>query len=235
MSGQRGGSGDPLPDGDAQSPSPAESRRDTTRVEAFSDGVFAVAITLLVLNLVVPPHLPGGLLHALGELWPAYLAYLASFLFVGVSWVNHHGVFRRLRSVDRGLCWVNLGILITVVPTPFPTAVLANALRDGNAVDSGTAAAFYGFVFATDAVAWFCFLTYAGRHPHLLHRESDGRLLRLDGLRGLLGIVSYGAAGLLGYLVSPLVALIIYVLLPIFYALTSEGLQGLPGFVRGRH
>ena len=216
------------------SPSSGELRRDTTRVEAFSDGVFAVAITLLVLNLVVPPHAPGGLFHALVGLWPAYVAYLASFLFVGVSWVNHHAVFKRLRSVDRGLCWVNLGILLTVVPTPFPTAVLANALRDGNGIDSNTAAAFYGFVLATDAIAWFFFLTYAGRHPHLLHHESDARLLRVDGLRGLLGIVSYGAAGVLGYLVSPLVALVIYVLLPVFYALTSEGLRDMPAIARGR-
>lgn len=214
--------------------SATEARRDTSRVEAFSDGVFAVAITLLVLNLVVPPHPAGGLLRALGDLWPAYVAYLASFLFVGTSWVNHHGVFRRLRSVDRGLCWVNLGILLTVVPTPFPTAVLANALRDGNAADSSTAAAFYGLVLATDAIAWFVFFQYAGRHPHLLHRESDAKLLRLDGLRGLLGIVSYGGAAIVGYLVSPVIALIIYVVLPVFYALTSEGLSGMPAIVRGR-
>lgn len=226
--------GSPAPElNDSTSPpSAAELRRDTTRVEAFSDGVFAVAITLLVLNLVVPPHRPGGLFHSLVELWPAYVAYLASFLFVGVSWVNHHSAFKRLRSVDRGLCWVNLGILLTVVPTPFPTAVLANALRDGNPVDSGTAAAFYGFVLATDAIAWFFFLTYAGRHQHLLHRESDARLLRIDGLRGLLGIVSYGAAGILGWLVSPLLALVFYLLLPVFYALTSEGLRGVPAIAR---
>jgi uncharacterized membrane protein len=172
------------------------------------------------------------LLRALGDLWPAYLAYLASFLFVGVSWVNHHALFKRIRSVDRGLCWVNLGILLTVVPTPFPTAVIANALRDGNIVDSKTAAGFYGFVFATDAIAWFFTLQYAGRHPHLLHHASDGKLLRMDGLRGLLGIVSYGGAAVLGYVVSPLAALVIFVCLPVFYGLTSEGLQGAPAIAR---
>lgn len=215
-------------------PSATEVRRDTSRVEAFSDGVFAVAITLLVLNLVVPPHQPGGLLHALGDLWPAYLAYLASFLFVGVSWVNHHALFRRIRSMDRGLSWVNLVLLLTVVPTPFPTAVLADALREGNALDSNTAAAFYGLVLSTDAIAWFFLLTYAGRHPHLLHHESDAKLLRVDGLRALLGIVSYGGAGLLGFLVSPLIALVIFVCLPVFYGLTSEGLRGAPAITRRR-
>lgn len=214
--------------------SATEARRDTSRVEAFSDGVYAVAITLLVLNLVVPPHPPGGLLRALGDEWPAYVAYLASFLFVGTSWVNHHGVFGRLRSVDRGLCWVNLGILITVVPTPFPTAVLANTLGGANAADRSTAAAFYGVVLATHAVAWFFFMQYAGRHPHLLLHESDAKLLRLDGLRGLLGIVFYGAAAIVGYLVSPVIALVIYVVLPIFYALTSEGLRGMPGIAPRR-
>lgn len=221
-------------DSPAHAPSAAELRRDTGRVEAFSDGVFAVAITLLVLNLVVPPHEPGGLLRALIDLWPAYMAYLASFLFVGVSWVNHHALFKGIRSVDRGLMWVNLAILLTVVPTPFPTAVLANALRDGNAVDSHTAAGFYALVLATDAIAWFFILQYAGRHPHLLHDESDAPRLRIDGLRALLGIVSYGAAGILGYLVSPLIALVIFVCLPVFYGLTSEGLRSVPARARGR-
>lgn len=201
-----------------------ELRRDTNRIEAFSDGVFAVAITLLVLNLVVPPHPPGGLLKALLDLWPAYIAYLASFIWVGVVWVNHHAVFKRIRAVDRGLFWVNLFILVTVVATPFPTAVLATALREGNAADSKTAVVLYAVIFALNAVAWFCFFGYIWRRPHLLRREGDARYLRVDGRRAPLGLISYGVAAVLG-VVNPLISLVIFVLLPFFYGVTSDGLR----------
>lgn len=207
----------------------AERRRDTGRVEAFSDGVYAVAITLLVLNVVVPAHAPGRLLAALGDLWPAYVAYLGSFLFVGVSWVNHHSLFRRIHAVDAGFLWVNILLLLTIVPTPFPTGVLAGALRDGNAADGRTAAALYGVVLALHAVGWTAILQYAWRHPRLLHRESDAKFLRIDSLRAPFGVVMYGGAGALGYFVSPVIALAIFVALPIFYGLTAEGLRGAPG------
>lgn len=219
----------PEEDNPLRSVAGAERRRDTSRVEAFSDGVYAVAITLLVLNLVVPAHAPGGLARALGDLWPAYVAYLGSFLFVGVSWVNHHSLFRRIRAVDAGFLWVNMVLLLTIVPTPFPTAVLANALGDGNAADSRTAAALYGIVLALHAVGWTVILQYSWRHPTLLHRKSDAKFLRMDSLRAPFGLIVYGGAGALGYFVSPVIALAIFVALPIFYGLTAEGLRGAPG------
>ena len=204
----------------------AERRRDTGRVEAFSDGVYAVAITLLVLNLVVPAHAPGGLARALGDLWPAYVAYLGSFLFVGVSWVNHHNLFRRIRAVDAGFLWANMFLLLTIVPTPFPTAVLANALGAGNAADSRTAAALYGLALALHAVGWTVIFQYSSRHPRLLHRDSDAKFIRMDSIRAPFGLIVYGGAGALGYFVSPVIALAIFAALPIFYAVTSEGLRG---------
>ena len=204
----------------------AEQRRDTSRVEAFSNGVYAVAITLLVLNLAVPAHPPGGLMRALGDVWPAYVAYLGSFVFVGVSWVNHHAAFKRIRAVDLGFLWVNLGLLVTIVPTPFPTAVLANALRDGNPADGKTAAALYGLVLALHAVGWTAFLQYASRNPKLLRRGGDAKFMRMDSLRAPFGVVLYGCAGALGYFVSPVIALAIFAALPIFYAATAEGWRG---------
>lgn len=206
-------------------PPSAELRRDTSRVEAFSDGVYAVAITLLVLNLVVPPHPPGGLFRELVNLWPAYVSYLASFLFVGVSWVNHHGAFKRIREVDAGLLWVNLVLLLTVVPVPFPTAVLANALRDGNAADSKTAVALYGLTIALHAFGWLCFLQYLSRRTKLLRRTSDGTFIRIDVRRAPFGIVAYGAAAVVGYFVNPLIALGVFAVFPIFYGVTAEGLR----------
>ena len=82
---------------------------DTARVEAFSDGVLAIVITLLVLDLRVPAHEPGKLLDGLLDEWPTYVAFVTSFLYVGIVWLNHHAAFRRIRLVDRGLHWVNLG------------------------------------------------------------------------------------------------------------------------------
>ena len=165
-------------------------------------------------------------MRALGDLWPAYVAYLGSFLFVAVSWVNHHAAFKRIRAVDTGFVWVNLGLLLTIVPTPFPTAVLANALGDGNPADSKTAAALYGLVFALHAVAWTAFLQYASRHPKLLHRDGDADFMRMDSLRAPFGLILYGGAGALGYFVSPVIALAIFVALPVFYGVTSEGWRG---------
>jgi hypothetical protein len=100
---------------------------DTGRTEAFSDGVFAITITLLVLNLEVPEHPLGELLHALLSQWPSYVAFSVSFLYVGIVWLNHHALFRLVRHSSLGLNWANLGVLFGTVLLPFPTAVLAGA------------------------------------------------------------------------------------------------------------
>ena len=86
---------------------------DTGRAEAFSDGVIAIIITLLVLDLRPPGGEPGGLLRGLLRQWPTYLAYVTSYVYVGVVWLNHKAMFRRIRSIDRGLHWANFGILFT--------------------------------------------------------------------------------------------------------------------------
>ncbi|HEV3096342.1 MAG TPA: TMEM175 family protein, partial [Candidatus Dormibacteraeota bacterium] len=89
------------------------------RVEAFSDGVFAVAITLLIFNIQIDKTAPGGLLHALLGAWPKYAAYVASFLTIGVMWLNHHGMFSRLVRIDRALSFLNLLLLMVIVFLPF--------------------------------------------------------------------------------------------------------------------
>ena len=104
------------------------------RVEAFSDGVFAIAITLLILDLAVPPRAStpdGYLAAALGHEWPSYFAYLVSFLVIGIIWVNHHSVFARVRQVDRVVLFANLLLLLTVSAIPFPTQLLAEYLTGG--------------------------------------------------------------------------------------------------------
>lgn len=122
---------------------------ETARIEAFSDGVFAVAITLLIFQIHVPPHEPpGGLRAALVDLWPSYLAFLASFMTIGVMWLNHHRVFAMIAKKDDGLIVLNLLLLLVVTWLPFPTALLAEHLR-GPHRDQQTA----GLVYATSLLA----------------------------------------------------------------------------------
>ena len=105
----------------------------TGRLEAFSDGVFAVAITLLVLDLHVDPASGRTLAAQLGAEWPAFAAYSLSFLVIGVVWVNHHALLSLAARTDRKLLFYNLILLMWVAVIPFTTATLADYLRDGGA------------------------------------------------------------------------------------------------------
>jgi uncharacterized membrane protein len=124
--------------------SPAVSR-DTVRLVAFSDGVFAISITLLVLE-IKPPTSDENLLHGLLALWPSYLAYAVTFLFIGQVWANHHVMFDHIRAADRFVLLLNTLLLMVVAFLPFATSVLAEALRSGHG--QRTAVAFYGIAFA---------------------------------------------------------------------------------------
>jgi len=124
---------------------------DRGRLEAFSDGVFAVAITLLVLNLAVAGpgtrlHPNPPLLHQLGHLWPAFAAYVLSFFMIGIIWVNHHVLIRSIKAVDRTLLFLNLVLLLFVVLIPFATAIVADYGLSNNK-DGRVAMVLYGLVF----------------------------------------------------------------------------------------
>src|SRR5207248_1720487 len=120
---------------------PQDWRVTTSRLEAFSDGVFAIAITLLVLEFGVDTathDLGSQLLH----IWPSYLAYVTSFLTIGVIWVNHHALFDFVGRVDRALLFLNTLLLLVIAFTPFPTRLIAEFLREGD--NERTAALAYG-------------------------------------------------------------------------------------------
>ena len=119
---------------------------DRSRLEAFSDGVFAVAITLLALNLTVggPGH--GHLIDQLHGRWPAFLAYLISFFMIGIVWVNHHVLVRSITAVDRMLLFLNLVLLLFVVLIPFATATEADYFPH-NSLDAQLAMTLYAGVF----------------------------------------------------------------------------------------
>ncbi len=105
---------------------------ETGRIEAFSDGVFAIAITLLILEIKVPQDPGGGLGSALLHLWPSYLAFLASFFTIGVMWMNHHRLFTLIGAATDTLIGLNLLLLLGVTWIPFPTALLAEHLTTSN-------------------------------------------------------------------------------------------------------
>jgi uncharacterized membrane protein len=139
---------------------------DTARLEAFSDGVFAIAITLLILEIRLP-ETHGSLSHLLGELWPSYLAYVLSFATIGIMWANHHSIFRLIARTTHGLIVANLLLLMTISFLPFPTGVLAEHLSEGGA-DQRSAALFYSGTFIVIAIAFQILWQTAGRTYRLI-------------------------------------------------------------------
>lgn len=189
-------------------------RSESNRVEAFSDGVFSIAITLLVLELAVPA-VSGDFGRDLVEEGVTYVAYLAAFATIGVLWMGHHTVFTRIAAVDSGLLWRNLVLLLTVSVVPFPTAVIASAYRIGTPGDQAAAVVAYAAVGMASGVAWTLLFTYLRRRPDLLDPASDPRWFRLT--ESLVTLVGYGVAGLIGWLVSPAIALAIFLVFPVLY------------------
>ena len=206
---------------------------DPHRATGFSDAVFAIVITLLALDLIPPEREPGHLLSGLVDQWPSYVAYVASYLTIGVAWTNHRAVFHHIRRMDWGLYWVNLAVLFATGVLPFPTAVVAEAFRAGNFDDERTAVGLYTVIGILGTLSWLLFWQYLSGHPELLAHEEDDVFFASERTRAVIGAVFYAGAGLLGFLVAPKLALAIFVLGPIFYALTSEGLPRLPGSGRG--
>ncbi|MEV1155864.1 TMEM175 family protein [Micromonospora chokoriensis] len=200
------------------------TRSDTSRAVAFSDGILAIIITLLVLDLQVPDVPPGRLLPGLLSQWPSYAAYLASYSYVAVVWLNHKAAFNRIQQTDRGLHWVNLFVLFSTALLPFPTAVVSHALQEHNNMDQRVAIAFYALIGALLCAAWLAFYHYLAKNPDLLKDQAKGGFFPVERFRALAGVVLYVLGGLVGYLVAPLIGLAIFVLLPVFYAITSAGL-----------
>lgn len=146
---------------------------ESSRVEAFSDGVFAIAITLLVLDLVVPSRETShveGLGAALGAEWPSYFAYVVSFLVIGIIWINHHAMFTLVDRVNRRVLFVNLALLLTVSIIPFPTRLLAEYLLEE---DAGIAAAVYSVTMFAMGIAFASLWLAITADARLLHTPID--------------------------------------------------------------
>jgi uncharacterized membrane protein len=191
--------------------------QDPARLEAFSDGVFSIAITLLVLEIGVPDVPKGASLwSALGDQWPSYAAYVVSFLVIGIMWANHHTLFGYIAKVDRTVIFLNLLLLLVVALIPWPTNLVADYLaRGGN--EAKTAVAVYGLVNVAVAVAFSSFWWYVNKTQHLLHPDVDRAAARATVPRFALGLVAYPLTVALAF-VWPVLTLAIHGAIAVYYA-----------------
>ena len=190
----------------------------TNRLESFSDGVIAVAVTLLVLDIKVPPQSGHEtLFHALVHNWPHYAAYGVSFMTIGIIWINHHAMIGRLAQADHSILILNLLLLMSIVLLPFATELMAAYLR----ATSGQqlAAAVYSGAFLLMS------LVFSALNRHILLNRAHMLRVQLPLAerrrvlgRALTGLIPYVVATALA-VVSPYVTLIICAAVAVFYAL----------------
>jgi len=197
----------------------------TTRLEAFSDGVFAIAITLLVLEIRLPPEADiehgGGLARTLLGLWPSYAGYAVSFVTVGIMWANHHEVIKLMSGVDHGLIVWNLLLLMAISFTPFPTAVMAEHLPHPG-WDRNVAVAFYCGSFTLTALFYNLLWRNASRQRRLIRAHVSDERVRAITRAYAPGTFIYGAATAIAFLSVP-AALAIVAGLALFYILPKRG------------
>jgi len=202
---------------------------ETSRIEAFSDGVFAIAITLLIIEIHVPGRSQSETLgHELLRLWPSYLAYLTSFLTIGVMWVNHHHVFSLIDRADRTLMFLNTLLLMMIAFVPFPTAVLADFIRTDGA---RAGAVLYGSTMTVTAILFFVWWRYVSKDRRLIAEEVRDEDVADITKAYTPGTLMYGGAALLAF-ASPWVSAALYLLIALFYALPLA--QWRAGLRRGR-
>ena len=197
---------------------------DTSRIEAFSDGVFAIAITLLVLELHIP-ELEGDerLWPALVKEWPQFAAYLTSFAILGIMWVNHHSMFRQIRRADRGLMFLNLLLLLWAALLPFPTSLFAEHLED-ESINANVAAAVYSANLTLAAIAFSAIWWHVLRN-HLVDHDMDKTQMRRSLLRYSLGTVIYGACIGLSFISAQATLLVVF-LLAVYYGFEQVRTRG---------
>ena len=197
-------------------------RGDTGRMEAFSDGVFAIAITLLILEVRIEQSpeesLAGALHHALPEIG----AYVASFLQIGIMWANHHALFRLVDRVDQLMLLFNLLLLGCVSFLPLPTRLVA---EHTSGADARTAVLLYGGTLTANAVA-FNLIWWRAVQANLLIDGVQSAFVRDVSVRYLLGMIAYGAATLIAF-ISPRTAVLVTVVLALIFLLGPSPRSGL--------
>jgi uncharacterized membrane protein len=188
----------------------------TQRLEAFSDGVIAIAITLLVLQIEVPNARQGDLFDALVELWPSYVAFILSFVVIGIMWVSHHSMFERIANVDRELLFLNLLLLMGIAFLPFPTALLAGYAKDGGQ-NAQFAAATYSATMMLIGIFFVLMWHHLYRRPHLLVEGIGVERARIAMYRSMVGPIVYGLSIGLAF-VSAAACFVVYFLIALYFA-----------------
>jgi uncharacterized membrane protein len=189
---------------------------ETARVEAFSDGVYAIAITLLILEIKIPQPGPIPLSQQLLRQWPSYISFVISFAFIGIMWINHHRMFTHIKRSDNGLLILNLLLLLGVCAVPFPTAVLAAHLGQAG---QRTATLLYNGTYVFIAVFFNLLWKYASSpRRHLLGHDVDADMVARISRQYAFGPVPYLVCFALAY-VSVAASLILSAALACFFAL----------------
>lgn len=201
-----------------------QQEKETARIEAFSDAIFAVAITLLVLDIHMPltaegEFIPddGALGMALLNQWPVYLAFLTSFATIGIIWINHHRLFTHIKSSNNTLLALNLLLLFTIVFVPFPTSLLAEYLQPGYHL----AAIIYSATFFIMAICFNLLWRYAAHNNRLLDKKADPEAVQAITRQYSFGPVFYLIALILAFIYAP-ASIAWNLLLALFYALPGE-------------
>jgi uncharacterized membrane protein len=190
---------------------------ETARLETFADGVFAIAATLLIIDVSVraPGHELG---HAVLDAWPQYAAYAVSFITIGIMWVNHHTCMRMIDRFDRLFLTINLLLLMCIAFVPFPTRLIAEHFHDSGL---RAAALTYGVTMVATSICFGSFWFYAAHGNRLMAGDADQRVISGISRSYLPGAPIYGAATLVA-LVSPKAAVALFGAIAIFYLLESS-------------
>ncbi len=187
------------------------------RLETFADGVFAIAATLLIIDVGLPEELHDPLGEELLHIWPQYAAYAISFLTIAIIWVNHHTVLAQVGYVDRTFLFLNAGLLLAVAFIPFPTRILAEFVR----TDDGRAAALlYGVTMIAMSASFLAVWLYASVGRRLIRPDGDARTISGITRSFLPGLPIYTVATLTAF-VSPEASAALFGLLAVFYMLSS--------------
>jgi uncharacterized membrane protein len=189
------------------------------RLETFADGVFAIAATLLILN--VDAQIPGdvgNLGDRLTHIWPSYLAYAVSFVTIGIMWVNHHWEMSQINHTDRRFLFANIGLLLCIAFVPFPTRLVAEHIRGEGAREAALA---YGFTMVATAIMFSVTWFYASLRRRLLRPDADSAIISGISRSYLPGPWIYLGATLVAFL-SPTASVLLFLAIAAFYVLESS-------------
>ncbi len=209
--------------------------KETGRLEAFSDGVVAIAITLLILTIPVPSDVkPDRLPIEIGAHWPAFLAYVLSFVTILIMWVNHHMLFTMIRRTDHTFLMINGLLLMLVTFVNYPTALIAETLKEGlpsgllmlqGTFNQRTAAAIYSGTFVVTAILFNVLWRYARRDGRLLARDHDRALVDLITRQYRFGPLFYAVAFLFAFVSAP-ASILVNALLAVYFSFTGTRRRG---------